>query len=111
MIEKQTKPFKAEEVIAELKKAFPNYIVRSAIGSNSKAVQVRTKKITFRGHASVAFNPEKGKFKVSTHLDMVYLYLLFLLPVAIYIMMKKDDIKAHEKLVVDKVEEIIQQQA
>lgn len=114
------KPFKSEVLEEKLASAFPDYLIKRM----GKRIGVRKKKFTLTQHLSLALEPEKGivKSQTSLYLGIVFIALGIALGIAInwmmifsfgivgvYVMLKSSSIKALEKEVMDKVQQILTQ--
>ncbi len=96
-------PFNKEELIERLKIEFPNYIIQTGLGG----LQVRTSGFTVTGNVKININAKKGRITTQTNFDMVALFLIFFLPLGIYILTKKEKQQAMEKEIANKIKDIL----
>lgn len=85
MITLQFQPFDKAKLIEDLKTALPQYKVKKGIG----AVQVRSRAITLTGVVGMNIQAAKGRIKTQTNADMAALFIVFFLPIGIYILLKR----------------------
>lgn len=97
------KPFSKEQLMEGLYKKFPHRKIQTNLGT----LQVRTSGFTLSGNVVLNINPGKGIITTKTNLDMLVVYLLFLLPIGIYMLAKKDKTVALEREVVAGLKEIL----
>ena len=98
------KPFSKEKLIEELYSKFAHRKVQTNFGT----VQVRTSGFTITGNVALKLNPEKGIITTRTSADTVFVYLIFCLPLFIYILAKKSKTKALEDEVMAGLKDILE---
>jgi hypothetical protein len=98
-------PFEKDQLIEGLQKSFPQYKIQTGWGG----LQVRTSGFTVTGNVKVDAKPEKGIIRTSTNLDMVIIYLLFIWPLAVYILIKSKKQKAMEAEVAEGIKKMFQE--
>ncbi|MGD1842459.1 MAG: hypothetical protein ACFB0B_16445 [Thermonemataceae bacterium] len=98
------KPFERKILINKLKEAFPQYKIQDSLGN----LQVRTSGFTVTGNVQLGLKPNKGEITTRTNLDMVWAYILFALPLGIYILSKKNKQLAFENEVAQQLREILE---
>ena len=100
----QFKPFSKEALIEGVRQKFPHYKVQTGMGS----LQVRTSGFTVTGNVAIKCKPASGKITISTNLDMVFVYLFLMLPLAIYMLAKQGRTKRLESEVVAGLKELLE---
>lgn len=96
------KPFDRNELVANLKKAFPNHKIQDTMGN----LQVRTSGFTMTGNVQLKTSPTTGKITTKTNLDFLPMFIL-IPPIGLYILSKKKKIIALEQEVAKKLNTLL----
>lgn len=104
MIKINVNPFDKTTLTKGLKNEFPKYKIQTGLAG----LQVRRSGFTITGNVKVKVKPQKGEITTQTNYDMVILFVIFLWPLGLYILLKKDKQKRMEKEVAEKIKEILQ---
>ena len=99
----QTTQLNRDFLFEELKKSFPDYLIKKQFGN----IGIRKKKFTITQQVGLMINKKNGNIRTNTALDMVFIYIMFCWPLAVYTWIKKKEIKALEDEVLEEVDRIL----
>jgi len=105
MTDLQFPPFDSIELMDNMKKRLPEYnIQKSPFGNYFKVIK---KGLTVTGVVQVKTRPKEGLIKTKIPFDNVLLTIIILIPLGLYILIKKSKQKELEQKVIDELTSIL----